>query len=37
LDENSAKATMQFKGAKGSGELHFNEEGNLKKVVAMPY
>src|SRR6056297_383486 len=37
LGENSAKATMEFKGAKGSGEFHFDETGNFKKFVAMRY
>ena len=37
LGENSAKATMEFNGAKGSGEFHFDENGNFKKFVAMRY
>lgn len=37
LGEYSAKATMEFKGAKGSGEFHFDEKGNFKKFVAMRY
>lgn len=37
LDENSAKATMEFKGTKGLGEFHFDEKGNFKKFVAMRY
>ena len=37
LGENSAKATMEFKGAKGSGVFHFDEKGIFKKFVAMRY
>ncbi len=37
LDENSAKATMEYKETKGSGEFHFDEKGNFKKFVAMRY
>lgn len=37
LDEYSAKATMEFKGVKGSGEFHFDEKGNFKKFVAMRF
>ncbi|MEQ8908942.1 MAG: hypothetical protein RIC95_07105 [Vicingaceae bacterium] len=37
LSENSAKATMEFKGAKGSGVFHFDEKGIFKKFVAMRY
>ncbi len=35
--EYSAKATMEFKGTKGSGEFHFDEKGNFKKFVALRY
>ncbi|QRM89740.1 hypothetical protein FG167_11055 [Lacinutrix sp. WUR7] len=37
LDEYSAKATMKYNGAKGSGEFHFDEIGNFKKFVAMRF
>ncbi|MCX7549643.1 DUF6920 family protein [Xanthomarina sp. F2636L] len=37
LDAYAAKATLEFKGAKGSGEFHFDEKGNFKKFVAMRY
>lgn len=37
LDEYSAKATMEYKGAKGTGEFHFDEKGNFKKFVAMRF
>ena len=37
LGEYSAKATMEFKGTKGSGEFHFDEKGNFKKFVALRY
>lgn len=37
LGKYSAKATMEYKGAKGSGEFHFDEDGNFKKFVAMRY
>jgi hypothetical protein len=37
LGPNSAKATMEFEGVIGSGEFHFDEQGNFKKFVAMRY
>ncbi|WP_286760718.1 DUF6920 family protein [Salegentibacter sp. UBA1130] len=37
IDEYSARATMEYKGAKGSGEFYFDEHGNFKKFVAMRY
>ncbi len=37
LSEYSAKATMEYKGTKGSGEFHFDEKGDFKKFVAMRY
>jgi len=37
LGENSSKATMEFKGVKGSGEFHFDVKGNFEKFVAMRY
>ncbi|MCJ8163276.1 hypothetical protein MKJ04_00370 [Pontibacter sp. E15-1] len=37
IDEYSAKATMEYRGTKGSGVFHFDETGNFKKFVAMRY
>ena len=37
IDEYSARATMEYKGAKGSGEFHFDKSGNFEKFVAMRY
>lgn len=37
IDEHSARATMEYKGTKGSGEFHFDNNGNFKKFVAMRY
>jgi len=37
LNEYSAKATMDYNGTKGTGEFHFDEEGNFKRFVAMRY
>jgi hypothetical protein len=37
IDDYSARATMEYKGTKGSGEFHFDEKGNFKKFVAMRY
>ncbi|WP_281847193.1 DUF6920 family protein [Olleya namhaensis] len=37
LDEYSAKATMEYNGAKGTGEFHFDEKGNFQKFVAMRF
>ncbi|WP_062062925.1 DUF6920 family protein [Aquimarina longa] len=37
INDYSAKATMEYKGTKGSGEFYFDENGNFKKVVAMRY
>lgn len=37
LDEYSAKATMEYNEAKGTGEFHFDEKGNFEKFVAMRY
>ncbi|MDD2279797.1 MAG: hypothetical protein PHD06_08540 [Bacteroidales bacterium] len=37
IDNNSAKATLQFNGTKGSGVFHFDENGTFKKFVAMRY
>jgi len=37
IDDNSAKATMEYKGTKGSGVFHFDINGNFEKFVAMRY
>ena len=37
IDDYSARATMEYKGTKGSGEFHFDKNGNFKKFVAMRY
>lgn len=37
IDDYSARATMEYKGTKGSGEFHFNENGSFEKFVAMRY
>ena len=37
IDDFSARATMEYKGTKGSGEFHFDKDGNFKKFVAMRY
>lgn len=37
IDDTSAKATMEFKGTKGSGMFQFDEKGNFVKFVAMRY
>lgn len=37
VDNYSAKATMEYKGTKGSGIFHFDERGDFKKFVAMRY
>ena len=37
IDDYSAKATMEYKGTKGSGEFHFDKNGNFEKFVAMRY
>lgn len=37
LGENSAKATMAYKGVKGTGEFYFDQNGNFKKFIAMRY
>tara|TARA_R110002072_G_scaffold58432_10_gene149042 strand:+ start:720 stop:1832 length:1113 start_codon:yes stop_codon:yes gene_type:complete len=37
LDDNSAKATMEYNGTVGSGEFHFDEKGNFKKFITMRY
>jgi hypothetical protein len=37
LDEYSARATMQYKGTRGSGLFFFDADGEFKKFVAMRY
>lgn len=37
IDDYSARAKMEYKGTKGSGEFHFNSDGTFKKFVAMRY
>lgn len=37
VDEYSARATMEYKGTKGSGVFHFDKNGNFKKFIAMRY
>ncbi|WP_420573029.1 DUF6920 family protein [Kordia sp.] len=37
IDDYSARATMEYNGAKGSGEFHFDTEGNFEKFVSMRY
>jgi hypothetical protein len=37
IDHYSARATMEYKGTKGSGEFHFDKDGVFKKFVAMRY
>ncbi len=37
VDVNSAKATMEYCGTKGSGVFHFDENGTFKKFVALRY
>lgn len=37
VDKNSVKATMEYKGTKGSGVFYFDERGEFKKFVAMRY
>ncbi|WP_417371570.1 DUF6920 family protein [Gelidibacter japonicus] len=37
IDDFSARATMEYKGTKGSGDFHFDSDGNFKKFVAMRY
>jgi len=37
IDDYSARATMKYNGTEGSGEFHFDKDGNFKKFVAMRY
>lgn len=37
IDNYSARATMEYNGTKGSGEFHFDKDGNFEKFVAMRY
>lgn len=37
IDEHSARATMEYMGTKGSGEFHFDTDGNFQKFVTLRY
>lgn len=37
IDDQTARATMTWKGTSGSGTFHFDKEGNFKKFSAMRY
>jgi len=37
INDTTAQATMRYKGTKGSGTFHFDENGYFKKFVAMRY
>ena len=37
IDDYSARATMEYKGTKGSGVFHFDKDGNFEKFVSMRY
>jgi hypothetical protein len=37
IDDNSARATMEYRRTKGSGVFHFDIDGNFEKFVAMRY
>ena len=37
LDESSARATMEYKGTKGSGTFYFDQDGFVSKFSAMRY
>lgn len=37
LDEYSAKATMEYRGVRGSGEFYFDKDGNFQKFMALRY
>ncbi|WP_047245642.1 DUF6920 family protein [Maribacter thermophilus] len=37
IDDYTARATMEYKGTKGSGEFYFDKDGNFEKFVAMRY
>ncbi|MEZ4970264.1 MAG: DUF6544 family protein [Flavobacteriaceae bacterium] len=37
INDYSARATMEFMGTKGSGDFHFDKNGNFKKFMAMRY
>ncbi|GAA5225387.1 hypothetical protein GCM10025777_60180 [Membranihabitans marinus] len=37
INDNSARATMEYNGTKGSGVFHFDIDGNFEKFVAMRY
>lgn len=37
IDDHSARAIMEYKGTKVSGEFHFDKNGSFEKFVAMRY
>ncbi len=37
IDDYSARATMEYKGTKGSGKFYFDSNGTFEKFVAMRY
>lgn len=37
IDENSARATMNYMGTSGSGVFHFDDQGNFVRFVALRY
>jgi hypothetical protein len=37
IDDHSARATMEYKGTKGSGDFHFDLDGNFEKFVSLRY
>lgn len=37
IDENSVKATLDYKGTKGSCEFFFKENGEIEKITALRY
>jgi hypothetical protein len=37
VDAYSARATMEYKGTRGSGEFHFDKNGNFEKFVALRF
>ena len=37
IDDNSARAIMEYKGTEGSGEFYFDNNGNFERFVAMRY
>lgn len=37
LDENTARASMEYMGTKGTGVFYFDEQGQFQKFIAMRY